>query len=356
MKMILQIIIILLLTSCSNKKLNDNNQLTIDESIDFDLGISFPPVADEEQRIFTAPLLNDLNVNSIRIGEDWSFREPFEGQFNWEPLDERINWAENNGIDLLLTIQSNGPDWACGSQQNGNSCVFNDNQKFKNYIEQLLQRYPNRISKIQFGNEWQSDFWYIGSEQDFVTVNNIVYNAIQQFSPQTKFVLGGFTAISLRFLAGCNGVIDEFYDDEGVLYNREFLDNNCNSQEIQSVVNRIDYVLQNALYNEVDIHLYDDAENWRIYFNNFKTMVNKPIIITEFGGPNVNIEPISETYQSERLEYYIRTIDSLQIEEAYFFKLVEGTNNPAHSESGLINNPELTKKLNYFTFKELNNR
>ena len=346
---------ILLFTGCSNDNLNSDSQSTTDEPISFDLGISFPPVADEEQRMFTAPLLNELNVKSIRIGENWKFREPTEGNFNWSSLDERINWAENNGIEVLLTVQSNGPDWACSSQQNDNSCVFLDNQKFKNYIELLLQRYPNKITKIQFGNEWQSDFWYIGTEEEFVAANNIVYNAIQQYSPQTKFVLGGFTTISLRFLAGCNGQIDEFYDDEGNLYNREFLDNNCNSQEIQSVVNRINYVLQNAMYNEVDIHLYDDAENWKIYFNNFKTMVDKPIIVTEFGGPNVNIEPISETYQSERLEYYIRTIDSLAVEEAYFFKLVEGTNNPAHSESGLINNPELTKKLNFFTFKELNN-
>ncbi|WP_394972352.1 glycosyl hydrolase [uncultured Croceitalea sp.] len=355
MKIALKIIIIFILLSCSKNNPTTSNVPISDIVIDFNLGIAFPPVADNNQRTFTEPLLDELNVKTIRIGEDWSFREPLEGQFNWTPLDERISWAENNGINLLLTIQSNGPDWACSSQQNDNSCVFNDNQKFKNYIEKLLQRYPNRIAKIQFGNEWQSDFWYIGNEQDFVNVNNIVYNAIQQFSPQTKFVLGGFTTISLRFLAGCNEVIDEFYDDEGILYDREFLDNNCNSPEIKSVINRIEYILQNALYDEVDIHLYDDAENWKIYFENFKTMVDKPIIITEFGGPNVNLEPISETYQSDRLEYYIRTIDSLQIEEAYFFKLVEGTNNPAHSESGLINNPELTKKLTYSTFKELNN-
>ncbi len=351
----INIVALLVLLSCT-KCDSDNEAPISNAAIDFNLGISFPPVADEEQRLLTSPLLKELNVENIRIGEDWGFREPTEGNFNWTPLDERIKWAESNGITILLTIQSNGPGWACSPQQNDNSCVFNDNQKFKTYIEEILQRYPNRIAKIQFGNEWQSDFWYIGSEQEFVIANNIVYNAIQQFSPQTKFVLGGFTTISLRFLAGCNGLIDAFFDDEGTLYNREFLNNNCNSTEFLSVKNRIEYVLQNALYDEVDIHLYDDAENWKIYFENFKTMVNKPIIVTEFGGPNVNLEPLTEMYQSERLEFYIKTLDSLQIEEAYFFKLVEGTNNPAHIESGLINNPELTKKLNYFKFKELNNQ
>lgn len=343
-----------MLIGCSKNNSVSINKTSSNDIINLNLGISFPPVSDEQQRLFTAPLLNELNVKTIRIGENWKFRESSEGNFNWSPLDDRISWAETHGIDILLTIQSNGPDWACGSKQNDNSCVFNDNQKFKNYVELLLQRYPNRISKIQFGNEWQSDFWYIGNEQEFVQANNIVYNAIQQYSPQTKFVLGGFTTISLRFLAGCNGLIDQFYDDEGNLFDREFLDNNCNSTEILSVVKRIEFVLKNALYDEVDIHLYDDAENWKVYFENFETMVNKPIIVSEFGGPNINLEPSSETYQSERLEYYIKTIDSLRIEEAYFFKLVEGTNNPAHSESGLIDSPKLTKKLNFFTFKELN--
>lgn len=349
----INIIFLLVFISCS-KDNTEINPITVN-NINFDLGISFPPVADNEQRTWTEPLLNELNVNVIRIGENWGFREPSEGNFNWTSLDDRINWAKNNGIDVLLTIQSNGPDWACSQQQNTNSCVFNDNEQFKNYVERLLQRYTNRIAKIQFGNEWQSNFWYIGDEQDFVTANNIVYQAIQQYSPNTQLVLGGFTTISLRFLAGCNGLIDEFYDDEGNLYNREFLDENCSSTEIQSVKNRIDYVLQNAHYDIVDIHLYDDVENWTIYFQNIEAMIEKPIIITEFGGPNVNIEPITEEYQSDRLELYIKTIDSLEVEEAYFFKLIEGGNNPAHTESGLINNPELTKKLSYFTFKELNN-
>ncbi len=327
----------------------------LDNAINFELGISFPPVANEEQRTFTAPLLDELNVHNIRIGEEWRFREVTEDNYNWAPLDNRIEWAENNNINVLLTIQSNGPDWACSAVQNENSCVFNDNQKFKNYIEQLVQRYANRISKIQFGNEWQTNFWYAGSAQEFVTASNIVYNAIQQYSPTTKFVLGGFTTISLRFLAGCNELIDEFFDDEGILYNRAFLDQNCNNAEFIAVKNRIEYVLENALYDEVDIHLYDDAENWTVYVENFQSMVNKPIIVTEFGGPNVNIEPTSEAYQAERLELYVQVINNLPITEAYFFKLVEGSNNPAHAESGLINNPELTKKQNFFSFKNITN-
>lgn len=346
------ILTVLIFIACSNENADQRN--SAQNLIDFSMGISFPPVADNEQRNFTIPLLAELNVKRIRIGENWSLREPSEGNFNWTPLDERIDWAEENDLEILLTIQSNGPDWACSSQQNSNSCVYNDNNQFKNYIEQLLQRYPNKISKIQFGNEWQTDFWYIGNEQQFVTANNILYNAIQQFSPNTKFVLGGFTTISLRFLAGCNGLINEFYDDEGTLYDQAYLDANCNSNEIQSVIDRIEYVLENALYDYADIHLYDDVENWSIYFQNIKAMVDKPILISEFGGPNVNIELETEQYQSDQLEKYIKAIDLMNVDEAYFFKLVEGSSNPAHSKSGLIDDMTLAKKISFTTFANLN--
>lgn len=346
------LLISLIITACSSNRIEQTN--SEQNLIDFSLGISFPPVANNEQRNFSKPLLKELNVENIRIGENWSLREPSEGNFNWGPLDDRINWAESNGIKILLTIQSNGPNWACSSLQNTNSCVYNDNSQFKNYIEQLLQRYSNRISKIQYGNEWQSDFWYIGNAQEFVTASNIVYNAVQQFSPNTEFVLGGFTTISLRFLAGCNGLVDEFYNDEGTLFTQSDFDANCNGNEIQSVIIRIKYVLDNALYDFVDIHLYDDVDNWNIYLENIKSMVQKPILISEFGGPNINIEPETEQYQSDQLEKYIKAIDLMDIDEAYFFKLVEGSNNPAHATSGLIDNVTLTKKISFETFKTYN--
>ena len=341
---------IVFIAACSCKYVAQNNSNPT--VIDFSMGISFPPVANTEQMNFTAPLLKELNVNRIRFAEDWSLREPVEGNFNRNPLDERINWAEKNNFEMLLTIQSNGAPWACNTTlKNANSCVYSDHNKFKNYIEKLLQRYPNKIAKIQFGNEWQTEFWYIGNEQQFVTVSNIVYDAIQQFSPNTKFVLGGFTTISLRFLAGCNGLINEFYDDEGNHYDRALLNINCNTPKIKTIRNRIDYVLNNARYDFVDIHLYDDVENWDIYYKNIKSMVQKPIIISEFGGPNVNIESVSEDYQANQLKKYITAINLMDVTEAYFFKLVEGSNNPTHSKSGLIDFHTLSKKKNFEVFK-----
>lgn len=315
------------------------------------LGISFPPIANSTERTFTKMHLDTLGVQKIRIAEDWTLREPTQGNFNWTPLDDRINWAYNNNYEILLTIQSRGPSWACSPIQNSQSCVFNNNNDFKIYVDSLLQRYTGKIAKIQFGNEWQSDYWYAGNAGDFIAANNVLYNSVQMYSPSTKVVLGGFSTISLRFLAGCKGFVSSFYDDDGTYYSSSYLSTNCPLPAIQNVINRIDSVLQLAQYNMLDIHLYDDVEQWDEYYINFKDTITKPIIVSEFGGPNMNYETYTNSYQANRLYQYIKKLDSLQIQEAYFFKLVEGTSNPAHSTSGLISDTSLVEKPAYYLFK-----
>ena len=322
------------------------------------LGIAYPPVQDDEQRAFSLPILQELDVQDIRFNEEWAFRQPTEGgSFAWSPLDERLAWASANGIQVLLTVSSNGPDWACSEIRNERSCVYNNNQDFQNYIEQLLQRYPNQIYRIQFGNEWQSDFWYVGTAQEFVAANNIVSDAIAAYSPMTQQVLGGFTSISLRFLAGCNGFVDSFYDDEGTFFDRAFLDANCDDPAFQEVFDRIDYILENANFDLLDIHLYDDFENWSAYYMNIQASLSEknkgdvPIIVSEFGGPNLNLESSDESYQAERLGGYIQAVDDLGVASAYFFRLIEGSQNQAHRLSGLLRTPSLAKKPSFDFFK-----
>jgi hypothetical protein len=352
MKNVLVVLILTLLLSCNKKE--DVSHLGDYEIGNLELGISFPPVEKESDRKKGAKFLDELKVKKIRFGEEWKFREEEEGKFNWSPLDDRLNWANDNNFEVLLTIQSNAPSWACISESNDNSCVF-DNVAFKHYIETLVQRYDGKISKIQFGNEWQSDFWYVGNAQEFTAASNIVYEAIQSYSPSTEFVLGGFTAISLRFMAGCEGLVTEFYNDEGEYFDTEYLESNCGSSEIVDVLEKVDYVLNNAKYDLLDLHFYDDVENWKVYFDYFKTLTSKPIIVTEFGGPNLNYEDDSQDSQAERLYKYIEVLNTLDISEAYYFKLIEGSKNDVHDKSGLMKPLFKRKKKNFYVFKKFAN-
>ncbi|MFK8036697.1 MAG: glycosyl hydrolase [Crocinitomicaceae bacterium] len=350
-KIILTIFTIALISCNKKKKAEAYGEYQLNN---LELAISFPAVENDSQRKNTQKVLSDLKVKKIRFAEEWKFREPIKDEYSWGPLDDRLNWAKENGYEVMLTIQSNGPDWACEGASNDNSCVFNTDE-FKQYIEDLLQRYPNQLDKIQFGNEWQSDFWYVSTAEEFTIANNILYEAVQTYSPKTDVVLGGFTAISLRFMAGCAGELSNFKDDEGVVYDQAYLDANCTGTEATPLFNRINYVLDNASYDLLDMHLYDDPENWSAVINHFKSVTTKPVIVSEFGGPNSNYENDSNGNQAKRLYDYIVTLDSLEIEEAYYFKLVQGSKNKAHIKSGLLKGAFKSKKQSYFVFRKFSN-
>ena len=168
-------------------------------------------------------------MDRVRFAEHWGLREPSPGVFNWAGLDQRLVWADTNDIDILLTIQSDAAPWACTSTQNPQSCVFNNNTEFQFYVDSLLKRHPNKIEKIQFGNEWQDFFWYAGNAQEFIDANNILYNSVQQYSPSTEVVLGGFTTISLKIAAGCNGAVNSVFDDQGTVLDQAWFTANCST-------------------------------------------------------------------------------------------------------------------------------
>jgi len=260
------------------------------------LGISFPPVGNDQEREFTLQHLKTLNANLIRNSIHWKFREPEKGNFNWKNDDNRIDFFNNNGISLLLTVESDGPDWAC-SLRNEKSCVYNNEEDFRNFVNAFITRYKGKIDKIQFGNEWDNNFWYVGTAEEFTTFNNILFEEVKKISPETKVVLGGLTKWPLLVSAGCEGTLDSIQTNDNYYCNPELtscvgefrnIPEGCQTEEVINILDRVNYVLENANYDIVDIHLYDDVENWPIYYGAIKNKVSKPIIVTEFGGPYVD--------------------------------------------------------------------
>ncbi|MBN2776892.1 MAG: T9SS type A sorting domain-containing protein [Bacteroidales bacterium] len=324
------------------------------------LGISFPALTNQEQMDFSQYHLDFLSVNMFRFAENWALRETTQGVYNWGPLDARMNWIEANNYDVLLTIQSNGPDWACDSEfQNDLSCAFSDSVAFRKYIDTLLVRYGENIKKIQFGNEWHSTYWYAGYAADFIRANNTVWEAVQEKSPDTQFVLGGFASGTMTNLAACYGYLDSVrMPDSETWYQQDIILAHCNSPEIQAVAAKQDSILSLCKYDIIDMHLYDDVENWPLYYHIMDSITEGayPIIVTEMGGPNLfNELPYSDEFQAQRLYQYIKCVDSLMIPEVYYYKMVSGGESaPYHQESGLIDGETLLEKPAYYLFKTMN--
>ncbi len=292
-----------------------------------ELGLSFPPVSNAQGRDLTRQHMVALNMSLLRFGEEWTNREPTQGSFAWKGLDDRLTFVQDNNLLLWLTIQSQGPAWACDPLlTNERSCVYTDLVAFRNYVTGVLQRHGSKIAKIQFGNEWQGTFWYAGSAEQFVASHNVVYDVARLHAPDAKVVLGGFSIGALRALAACEGLIAPPPGKD------------CASAEGQQLLGRVRTVLQQAKYDVIDIHLYDDPENWQFYYDAVaKNAPGVPILVSEFGGPNVLTEPYTDDYHAQRVQAYLDKIATLQVAEAYYFTLVENPNaNEAHVKSGLL--------------------
>ena len=174
--------------------------------------------------------------------------------------------------------------------------------------------------------------------------------------------LGGITKWPLVYLAGCQlGLIDEFYTEEGELVSPSQKEAWCNSAEVIERNQRVKYVFINAKYDMVDIHLYDDPENWAAYVEALQSNLNledKPIILTEFGGPREQDprfgDPYDEEVQATQLQKYIDKLKELPVSEAYYFRLIEGDGiGIGHPLTGLMKLIDGTpvKKPNYDVFK-----
>ncbi len=306
-------------------------------------GLSFPPFSGGDQIAFTLDKLDRLSLDRIRIALDWGDREPVRGRFYWEPLDARMTAAREHHVSVFLTLSSTAPEWALLEPGRDGACLM-DEEALKVFLEALLTRYDN-IDKIQFGNEWEA-----GSEggttytdslsvEKFLVYTNLLYDGVREFSPRTRVVLGGLTRtypLAEYFLKrGAYPDLSGLTLARGFseTYLKERMDRSGADYEARGIKGNVEYILENARYDILDIHLYDDPENWPAYLSVLPK--DRPIIVSEFGGPNSEWEKTDASYQARRMEDYLNAIEALPVSEAYYFKLVD-SDASYHRDSGLF--------------------
>ena len=343
MSLLFLLITALPLFSCGEAELILDGSRSVYGDTDIAAGISFPPFANSEQIDFTTTELKKLALDRIRLAVDWRNREPSEDEFYWDPMDYRMEAAADNNISVFLTINSVCPDWALtGTGEDG--AFFFDEDALETFIEALLTRYKN-IDKIQFGNEWEAGtedgtaYTAQASVEKFIIYTNILYDAVQRLSPETKVVLGGLTRTYpiLKYFASNNSYPDfsgiELANGATVEYLKNRIDKLKANYDSKGIGENVERVLQDAEYDIIDIHLYDDPENWPEYLSVLPE--GKEVLVSEFGGPNSEFENTSPHYQAKRMEDYIDAIEQLPITEAYYFKLVDSRFS-YHQDSGLF--------------------
>ncbi|MFA8443325.1 MAG: glycosyl hydrolase [Yoonia sp.] len=292
------------------------------------IGISFPPVADAAQRQFTIEALRPLNVQHIRFAENWRRRGMTP---DFAPLVRRVEALHDAGLQILLTVQSDGPDAAC-AERNAHSCLIKPDAPFEIYLSSLLASVGDKIDAIQFGNEWDSQF--VGTTDEFLTLHGRFAQVVRAERPSLPIVLGGVTGRAAYYQVFCLEGTELAIEGVDVT---TMADQFCNRDAArnQAVALAVQKGLAQADYDIADIHLYDVEDLWPAAVDWFTAQTQgRPVWITEFGGPTPRVEPDDPAYQAMRLRAYLETVAGLPVERAYYFKLTDDDSS-VHQRSGL---------------------
>ena len=294
-----------------------------------EIGMAFPPVGSADQLAFTQTALGELGISQIRIAENWKRRGLTPTPQEFAPLVRRITNLRARGLRIMLTVQADGPNAAC-EQRNDHGCLIAADAPFESYVTALLEAVGPQLDSIQFGNEWDNQF--AGTPAQYLALQNRFARVVRDHQPDLTIVLGGITGGTPYFSAVCIHGIDVTLNQISA---EEIAALICANQALHDRAPAIAQVFAQADYDIVDIHLYDAPPLWPAAIAWVQARSSRTIWVSEFGGPNPDLEPRDPAYQASQLTQYIATIRTLPIARAYYFKLMDDPGS-YHANSGLF--------------------
>lgn len=135
-------------------------------------------------------LLNELEVDTLRISIGWDDFEPARGKFDFAWLHKFADLAAQYGIKLRPYIGYMAP-WA--SQNRGWNSPPSDMQDWYNFCHQLakeMKRHPNVVS-YEILNEENDSMWFGGSQRQYMRMLKAAVTAIRAVEPKKQILLGG---------------------------------------------------------------------------------------------------------------------------------------------------------------------
>lgn len=322
------LIIVLILAGCNNESQYVHNDALKLNNIA--LGLAYVPDSNDDLRESTLNHIETLQINHVRMNQSWAFREPIRGDYYFEPLAERLDFYEDNNVEVLITIDIKAlPDWSLELDED----MFLE--RFQQFIHKLVHEYGEQIHILQFGNEydWEIDKYLNGDTELFVKMNNIIYEEVEAFSKQNErapiVALSSISIGGLRSLAYLSGEVDNIYFEDKPFYSEDELASFQNAMNATKI--KTEWLLEQCKYDLVDLHFYDEYWQWSSYMDVYYAMLqdlNKEgskikFIASEFGGPEPTMEPLEDSHRAKQLVNYIYTLDAMNIEIAYYFKLHE---------------------------------
>lgn len=338
------LILCLLLCSCATPFPYDDYDYHIDS---LSLGLAFPTVNTAAALADTVAAMADLELGHVRIGEDWSLREPADDVFNWAPLESRLSAFQAAGTKVLLSIESHA--WPSWLNSTGSHAEAETLDQFRAYVRELLRLQGSRIEYIQFGNEWnwEIDDYLAGDPSAFVAYTNILHAEVLAYRAE-----GGYAG-PIHVLGSYSGG-DALAYDQGLLAQIVIGGTPVYQDRVKAyaalapgerISVRTGQVLRDSAFEVLDIHLYDNSQDWDKCVSAYTQALadagkaDLPLIVSEFGGPWArDLYPVfgkpSKEVLAMRLVDYVHALDALPVQVAYFFKLNEAE--VYHDDSYLV--------------------
>jgi len=330
-------------------------QLTID--------MAYPPVKLDEMGStglsgveFTLWHLDRLGSRNVRIDADWN-RMGGDGPIDWAYTRRVLEPFHESGRGVVVTVRAAGPDSACGFTD-GDLCVFDDHEAFAEYVRGYVTELGDYIHWIQFSNEMLSEDFYPGTPSEYVASQRVFAATVRELRPDLEVAIGGFSTGTLRRFAACaRGKTFTLRHRDLVLTTREELDAWCEAEWIREENAGVLEILETADYDIVDLHLYADPESWPLLLEAIREVVpgDPRYVVTELGGPHRSDPDASDVeHQGREVERYVRAVAAMDVDEAYFFKLIERGDGSSHAHSGLIDPGDGDPKPGYFVIRDFN--
>ncbi len=276
--------------------------------------------------------LGDSNASIVRIiitGPLWTKLETEQG-LDFSKLDMIVRGLQQNGIDLVITLDANSPRWGAphlftkkngGAEPTTHSDTPADQRLYEKTLRAIAERYDNdgdadmpglaySIDYYQIVNEW---IWqWEGTEKDYLRHLKHSRDVIKGAHPGAKIILGGLTGV--EYLAMEEGVDKNrmlklggmLGKDEPIIMSLDEFKKKRPGQ-VEDSVSKLKFILTKGqpFYDIIDLHSYTDTHKEMLPSIEVlkRYAPSKTIWSMENAGPFYNYSP--QRHSEELVKRYV---------------------------------------------------
>ncbi|HEU5078725.1 MAG TPA: hypothetical protein VFT72_05905 [Opitutaceae bacterium] len=232
-----------------------------------------------------SPQLKEVGAGFTKVYLFWNQLEPEKGRFDWTALDAFTKQLPSPDAGLVAIFSAS--QW--GAEKPAAMLPPSPAKNLDDYYHFVFEMVKHANGRVRF---WQNDaepnnpiFW-AGTKEQFVAQSKVFHKAVKDADPKAVVIIGGYDGLFVP-------------PDVTVINGRKVTP----FPQQQAGLEFFDYVLREAkdAFDLFDLRLYGDPYtiNARVDYIRGKMKSHgyeRPMICTEYGGPNIFEFPENRKY------------------------------------------------------------